>query len=265
MVVAQPRSRTGSRSGISNGTEERVVRPRRGLPGSRAVVGGLLVAIAAVGVFAAWSGANKGPSSRYVVAARPVAAGSVLSADDLKTAAIDLPQDQAGRAFSDRNVLVHSVSLGPLDAGELVQSGSVLPAHGSKPRPEFSFGIDADRAVAGTLRSGDRIDILVTYGTGAGSVTQLVSTDGRVLAVDGGARNGLSDARRQVLTIALTSPDELLALTNAVRAGEITVARSTGVKDRVRARSFQPQVPRDAGGDAKTSTSAPPTSARKHP
>lgn len=229
------------------------------------MLGGLLVAIAAVGVFAAWSGAGKGPSTRYVVATHPIAAGAVLNPDDLETAAIDLPRDQASRAFSEPASLVHSISLGPLDAGELVQSGNVLPPHGAQPRPEFSFGIDADRAVAGTLRSGDRIDILVTYGTGAGSVTQLVAANAHVLAVDGGVRNGLSDVRRQVLTIALATPDDLLALTNAVRAGEITVARSSGVKEQPAVKTFQPHVPGSGSSGSEAGTSAPPTSSRKRP
>ncbi|MDQ6697168.1 MAG: RcpC/CpaB family pilus assembly protein [Actinomycetota bacterium] len=237
---------------------ERLVRPRRGLPGSRAVVGGLLVAVAAVGVFAAWSGANHGPTTRYVVAAHTNSAGTVLQRADLKTVAIDLPDAVASRSFANVSGLDDAVTLGPLEAGELVQSGNVLPGRTSKPRPEISFGIDAERAVAGTLRPGDRIDILVTYGTGAGSVTQVVSTDATVLAVDGGNRNGLSDARRQVLSVALASSDNILEVTNAARAGEITVARASGVKDRPEARSFQPDVAESAGGSAPTPTTATP-------
>jgi len=224
------------------------------------VVGALLVAVAAVGTFAAWSASNHRPSSRYVVATHAVAAGTVLGADDIKTVAIDLPGAQASRSFSDVGALVHGVTLGPLETGELVQSGNVLPPHGAKPRPEFSFGIDAERAVAGSLRSGDRIDILVTYGTGAGSVTQLVSPHAYVLSVDGGVRNGLSDARRQVLTVALAESDDILALTNAVRAGEISVARSSGVQRRPSSRTYQPRVPAEASGSTstpRTNTSAP--------
>ena len=161
--------------------------------------------------------------------------------------AIDLPAGVAGRTFSDVGVLVRSVTLGPLEPGELVQSGNVLPARSAEPRPEFSFGIDAERAVAGSLRPGDRIDVLVTYGTGAGSVTQLVSRRARVLGIDGGASNGLSDPRRQVVTVAVTSPDDILALTNAARAGEITVARNTGVKGEPAARTFTPDVPEPGG------------------
>jgi Flp pilus assembly protein CpaB len=229
------------------------------------VVGGLLVAVAAVGTFAAWSGANKGPSSRYVVATHTVAAGTALGPEDMKTVAIDLPAAVAERSFSDRDALVHSITLGPLESGELVQSGNVLPARGAKPHPEFSFGIDAERAVDGSLRPGDRIDILVTYGTGAGSVTQLVSSDARVLGVDGGAASGLSDARRQVLTVALTSADEVLAVTNAARAGEMTVARSTGVEKVPTIGSFQPHVPEPGSAGAPTTTAPAAAPNRSNP
>ena len=113
--------------------------------------------------------------------------------------------------------------------------------------------------MAGTLRPGDRIDILVTYGTGADSVTQLVSTDAPVLAVDSGARNGLTDARRQILTVAVPSSGDILELTNATRAGELTVARATGVADRSTDRTFQPEVPGATSGStvAPTASSSP--------
>ncbi len=254
VVATQPRG-TARLADLPSSAPERFVKPRRGLPGSRAVVGGLLIAVAAVGVFAAWSGAGKNPTTRYIVASRTIAAGTVLDRADLTTVAIDLPDAVAGRSFSNIAVLEHAVTLGPLEAGELVQSGNVLPGRRAKRRPELSFGIDAERAVAGTLRAGDRIDILVTYGTGAGSVTQVVSTDAVVLAVDGGNRNGLSDSRRQVLSVALASSDDILGMTNAARAGELTVARASGVTDRPATQSFQPDVPESAGGNAAASSS----------
>lgn len=258
MIATQPRARGRLSADEPGASPERVVRPRRGLPGSRAVVGGLLVAIAAVGVFAAWSGSGKAPTTRYVVASHTIAAGAVLERADLATVTLDLPGALAGRTFSTPAALEHAVTLGPISQGELVQSGNVLPGHGARRRPELSFGIDAERAVDGTLRAGDRVDILVTYGTGSGSLTQLVSADAEVLAVDGGARGGLSDARRQVLTIALPSSAGILELTNAARAGELTVARASGVADRPGARTFQPQIP-DGGGS--NGSVAPPTTA----
>jgi Flp pilus assembly protein CpaB len=240
----------------------RIVKPRRGLPGSRAVVGGLLVAVSAVGIFAAWSGSNARPTTRYVVATRTIAAGSVLRRDDMKTVAMDLPDAVARRSFSSLDALRYAVTLGPLEPGELVQSGNVLPGRQAKPQSEFSFGIDAERAVDGTLHPGDRINILVTYGTGASSITQLVSS-ARVLGVDAGARNGLSDARRQVLTVAPASSDDILEVTNAARAGELTVTRATGVVGETDSRSFQPRVPESAGSPSTPTTTPTASTAPK--
>lgn len=264
MVATQPRRSGWLATDQPDASPDLTVKPRRGLPGSRAVVGGLLVAAAAVGVFAAWSGAGHVPASRYVVAARTVTAGAVLRRADLTTVAIDLPPALAGRTFASPSALEHAVTLGPLAAGELVQSSNVLPGRGATRQPELSFGIDSERAVAGTLRPGDTIDVLVTYGTGAGSVTQMVSPDASVLAVDGGARSGLSDARRQVLTIALSSADNVLELTNAARAGELTVARSSGVAGQPATRTFRPDVPDGADvaeGASGSSTTSTTTSA----
>ena len=50
---------------------------RRALPGGRAVAGGLLVAVAAVGAFAVASGDDR-PSTTYLVAAAAVPAGAPL-------------------------------------------------------------------------------------------------------------------------------------------------------------------------------------------
>jgi nucleoid-associated protein YgaU len=46
----------------------RTIRPRKGLPSSRAVTGGLLVALAAIGTWWAASDVGQGAGDRYVVA-----------------------------------------------------------------------------------------------------------------------------------------------------------------------------------------------------
>ncbi len=66
------------------------VRPRRGLPSGRAVVGGFLVALAAIGVFAAYTSATAEPVTEYVVAARDLTPGEQLTSGDVELVAIDL-------------------------------------------------------------------------------------------------------------------------------------------------------------------------------
>ena len=61
-TLSPPRPATGQNGG------GRPLRRRRALPGGRAVVGGFLIALAAVGIFAAYTGATSDGRQRFVVA-----------------------------------------------------------------------------------------------------------------------------------------------------------------------------------------------------
>src|SRR5687768_720166 len=61
---------SGARGGAAGALGGRAVRRRSALPTGRAVVGGFLVALAALGIFAAYSSATAGPTTSYVVARR---------------------------------------------------------------------------------------------------------------------------------------------------------------------------------------------------
>ena len=204
----------------------RTVRPRRGLPGGRAVLGGLLVTVAAVGTFAAYGDATAGPTTSYAVAAADLPAGHRIGPDDVSLRAMDLPSAVADRAFTSPDALAGAVALAPLAEGELVQAGALLPpGAGTEPAAELSFAVPADRAVNGTLRPGERVDVLATYGTGAAAETVVVVRSALLLGNDEGQE--AIGASTRVLTVALDDPDDVLALTHATRAGEVTVVRAT--------------------------------------
>ena len=57
---------------------DRLIAARRRLPGSRATVGGLLVAVAGVVLFVAARPVPRSPSTWYLVASHPIPAGTVL-------------------------------------------------------------------------------------------------------------------------------------------------------------------------------------------
>ena len=104
------------------------VRRRRSLPGRRAVVGGLLVAVAVVGTFAASSRAERTPADRVLVVRRPVTAGQHLKADDVRVEAATLPDDVVAGSLREPADLTDAVALVALDAGEIVQRSAVLDA-----------------------------------------------------------------------------------------------------------------------------------------
>ncbi|MEJ5254753.1 MAG: SAF domain-containing protein [Acidimicrobiales bacterium] len=208
---------------------QRIIR-RTSLPSSRSVLGGLLVTVAAVGVFAAYQQAGDPPTTRYVVATRVIDPGREISADALGLEAIELPLGQAARVFESVAELDGAVALAPLAPGDLVLRSAVLPADqaaGAGPSHEFSLSIDRDHALNGALRRGETVDVLATYGTGDGAYTLVAARDARVTAIDDGSGGTIGSPGRVVITLALHDPDEVLRLTHAAEVGAVTLVRAS--------------------------------------
>lgn len=207
--------------------EAQTIRPRRSLPGGRAVAGAFLVATAAVGTFAAYTTATASDGETYLVARRDLTIGQTLSRDDLATATIEVPAFLQARAFRAPEALVGATLLGPVARGELIQASSIRRA-GAGDVPggrEISFPVDASRAVDGSLQRGEHVDVLVTYGTGADAYTLLVTRAARLidLRAPGG---GLSDSRTRIVTLGVDTAEQALALANASSAGAVTLVRT---------------------------------------
>lgn len=204
---------------------DRRIRPRRGLPGGRAVTGGLLVALAAVGVFAAIARSNQPPSTRYVVAGRDLAVGETIQRSDLRSVALSLPADQADRAFPIAAVPTGRVVLAPMGRDDLVQSSMV----GSAGVNLATVTLSLDRAdgLGGSLRRGDRVDVYVSYGNGTDSSTRRIAAAAEV--VDLGAGSGaVGESGHIQVTLAAPDPGRRIDLVNAAHAGVVTLARVTG-------------------------------------
>lgn len=201
---------------------------RASLGGTRALVGGLLVAVAAVGFFAAYADLEAGPSTSFVVARRDLPAGARLGPGDLGTEAMDLPAAVAGRSFTDTAVLDGATLVAPLAAGELVQSSSVVAKPSGAASRELTFAV-AGVALASTVEAGERIDVLATYGSGEGAFTEVVAADVVVVAMatlDG----RLGEPGSRSLTLALDDPAQALAVSHALQAARVTILRATGAE-----------------------------------
>jgi Flp pilus assembly protein CpaB len=211
-------------NGAASGAPRRATGRRPALPNGRAVVGGLLVAAAAVGTYAAWSSADDAPSTRFAVAARDLAVGQVVEAGDLRLVAFDAPAGIAGAAFgeADAGLLVGQVTVAPVREGDLLQRSSVVVPEDVEPGRQVSFPIDVADALGGTLEEGERVDVLATFDEGE---TEVVVEDAVVARIRGGDEEG--DGQ---LVVLLSVPDDadVLALTTAVRRGAITLVRTTG-------------------------------------
>lgn len=225
-VGAPPR--VGARPASATGTGGQV-RPRPRLPGSRAVVGGFLIAASAVGTFAAYTSATTGPAGSYVVVRADVGAGERLARADLDLVALDLPPDQHRLAFTDLAVLDGATALAPLAAGQLVQTSDVAKPVGGPERAQISLSLDPGSALGGDpalLGPGERVAVIVTYTQAGAPETVTVSSDAEVVRVlGGGERTGTGG-----LTVVLAVPPrDLEPLAQAAAAGVVTLARTTGV------------------------------------
>lgn len=215
------------RAGAPSSGSSRTVARRPALPTGRAVVGGFLVAVSALGIFTAYARATAGPTRSYVVARHDLPLGTQLAEDDLVALPMELPSAVADHAAFDRlSAVVGATTIGPIRQGELVQAGDLVRKRSGPAELEVSFEIEPARALAGSLRPGEWVDVLATFGAGADAYTVMVVPQARVLATTS-TRTALSTGT-DVISLALGSSDAALALTHAVNAGEVTLVRATG-------------------------------------
>jgi SAF domain len=222
-TMAMTRAGNGVDAPVPGGGRRRTIDRRMGLPGARAIVGGLLVAIAGVCTFIAWQQASGTADRSYAVAARPIHPGEPLTVDDVRFEPIDLPAGLAKAAFADSRAIEGRVALGPIGEGELVQMGQVSDPAQSSAAAELSFSIARDRAVDGRLRSGDLVDVFVTDDGGTTAVAEGVQIV-EAAAHDGGSFGGTGEL---TITVAIADAGLREPLIHAVRQGEVTLVRST--------------------------------------
>jgi Flp pilus assembly protein CpaB len=201
------------------------------LPGTRAVVGGLLVVVAAIGAYTVATSGSGRPSTSYVVAATPIAPGEALTGDDLAVVAIDLPASTASGAFTDPDELEGAVSLAALQPGDLL-TRSTVAAGTSAPTPhhEVSFAVEKARALDGRLQLGERVGVLATYGTGDAAITLSVVEAATVVHLSG-ADDTLGSTGTITVALALGSADQAIEVTHAAEVGALTLTRSAGTGD----------------------------------
>lgn len=215
-------------------SEPQVVRRARPPVSRRAALGGLLVAVAMVATFGAYSSAGSTPTDQVVVAERDVAVGQVIGVDDVRLDVADLPEGTRSHAVTDAQSVVGAVALAPLTAGDLVQRRDVLLPDTADPDAAsdraFSLPVDRDRAVEGDLAAGERVDVLATYGTGESAYTVVVARRARVTGVRA-STGGLGSDERVVVGLALATADETLAVTHAGVAAVVTLVRTTRAPD----------------------------------
>jgi Flp pilus assembly protein CpaB len=218
VLAAADRARPPHVADLEGGRPPRLIRRRRALPSGRAALGALLVAVAAVGTFAAASGATADPRRPYVVARTDLAVGHRIERSDLAVGRMQLPGFVQAFRPVDASRLLGTVVVGAVARGGLLQRADV---RGRSPLgPEVSFAIDPARAVGGDLQPGELVDILATADA---SPTTVVVRAARVVSAR--SKGGLAGGDSLVVTVDVPTADAAVALAHAVDAGHITVVR----------------------------------------
>ena len=234
-AAGAPSSRSNSRS--------RTIRQHRALPSSRAVVGALMITLAAVGAFALSRQGEGAPTTRYVVLTSAVAPGARLKASDVATRAMDLDAEVAAQTFGNIEQVVGAVALAPMNAGQLVQIADVAPPTKADGQVlvghELTFPVERDR-VPQNLRRGERVAVLATYGTGSEARTTTTAQQAVVLSfeTDGDTIGTKRSAR---ITVLLSDPSMIIETAHASQAADITIVRTTQA-DAALPSGFRPSV-----------------------
>ena len=227
-------------------TDVRSISPRRSLPSGRAVIGAVLITVAAVGAFALARVGSDEPSTRFLVVVRPVKAGDTVSTADLDLVPIDLPARVAATALGPAS-LTEATALRDLRPGELLTDADLLPSGGAPPSVhELTIPV-ANSRVDSAIVSGDRVTILATIRTVDSNRTVVAVEDVEVLRWSDGD-DGIGGSPSGVLTLALDRPEEVLALTHLLGQGDTTVVRTTRAVDDV----YPPHYPPNAASDGLT-------------
>ena len=222
---------TEADGGYMPASAERTIKPRRGLPSGRAVVGALLVTVAAVGSFAAASRGESGLDDSYLVITRRVDAGTPVRSDDLQLVLMQLPPVAAANALRSTASVEGATAIHDLTAGDLLSVNDFVPAPHVEGETvgavhEFALPVPHDRIAASTT-AGDRVTVLATLRIHDELATVVAVEDALVLGWytdDGLSRTG-------VLTLALEEADTVTGLAHMAVDGEITAVRTTRAID----------------------------------
>lgn len=219
---------TAAKSSSNDGTRgQRVIAPRPRVPGGRALLGGLLMALSAVGVFVAYQGSSDRPSHPVVVAAHDLRPGEQLGVDDLRVVAVELPSGTRAATFAAVDDVVGRIVLGPVSKGELLQEGALTADRAGAPN-EIAISLPRAQVAVGRLKQGERVDVYVTYDDRTTSVVRGVE----VVQIGAEADRSVTSDREVEIVVAVESTDAVAALVHALRTGEVTVVRSTFATER---------------------------------
>ncbi len=215
-AMTDPRTDGLDAAGPETAGTRRSIVSRRSLPNGRALVGALLVTIAAVGAFVFSNRAESGPADEYLVLLRDIGAGGSVSATDIGSEPMTLSPELADIAFTPTRgeTAAHldgATALRFLHAGALLLAPDLRGAEriagaDTTEIHELTLPVPVDRAPE-VLTRGDRVTVL-GYDS-RNDATWTVVEDGLVLDYRT-SRDSLGPSSHGLLTLALSDPERVL-------------------------------------------------------
>jgi Flp pilus assembly protein CpaB len=220
---ARPQVRLRSADAAPQGHRRQRPRLLQPLP----LAGLVLVVIALAGYWSVYSGAAG--RTAVLVAARDLPAGATLSGRELRVASLAgdqavlaglLPAQELGRVRGRRLAT-------PLLAGQPLPRAAL--AARTRGPAAFTLAVPALHALGGELQPGDRVSVLVTYGSGQGQARAQAIARGLTVLSLGAPPTGLDRATATIaVTVALPDPSLASALALANSDGKIDLLRERG-------------------------------------
>jgi len=189
------------------------------------------------------------PLTRYLVAARPLKAGTLTRDEDFRSDPLDsVPSGAIRDTTDDRKRLLGSLVRKNLDTGSPITSENVLLrgdrgflASVLEPGTRaISIKVDAESGVSGLIKPGDYVDILLTQVAASADVARRALSETllqnvRIIAIDQeivqGGRTVSSLAGKQAQTVSLElAPDQVKKITVAKQIGTISLAVRAAVE-----------------------------------
>lgn len=165
------------------------------------------------------------------VAAHDLPQNSVIAPGDLEPAAVKLPAALLPSYLGTAETLEGQVVTRPLHAGELVARSWLAQSPTPSGARSITIPVEPEHAVGGTLRSGDRVDVLATFDAGdLRARTTILARGVDVLETVKAGALAFGDESLVGVTLSV-SPQEAARLAFAVRTGEIDVVRVDGPAD----------------------------------
>ncbi len=204
----------------------------------RAIVGALLITVAAGGVLHITTANDAEPHTRFLVSTQEISAGTVLATSAHVAAAFEavplaLPAAVAGHAINAERVddLIGYVVTTAVPSGQLVRAADVARPDAFEGAHIVDLPLAPRDALGGNIRQDTRIDVLATYRDSGSSFTDYLARDVHVVAVEQTTDGGLG-ASELLVRLALDSAEDVQAVGHAVRTAEVFVARTIGDGER---------------------------------